>query len=290
MHRWRASGHRTPDWQRYYRDWLFGRRTLSQLCGLLGISYPTLTAAFDVIDIPEGLQVEAPAHAINLLVDATFFGRDYGYLCFHDTRRIIWFREIRTEGIKHIRKGLRELQEAKFRIKSVTIDGRRGYYGAIRKMLGPVPIQMCLFHQKAIVRRYLTDRPQSICGKELSALMKSLCVMEHGDFIHDFYSLKEQHRHFLEERNVQGDYKHRAVRSAFTSLQDNLPSLFTYRDIPDIAIPPTINHLEGAFGHLKEKIKIHRALRIHRKKRAIKFILNSPPLFNYALNYENAPL
>lgn len=221
--------------------------------------------------------MEPPSHAINLLVDATFFGRDYGYLCFHDTRRVIWFREIKTEGVKHIRSGLRELQEAGIRIKSVTIDGRRGYYGVIRRMLGPVPIQMCLFHQKAIVRRYLTDRPKSPCGQELSALMKSLCDREHSDFIHAFYSLKERHRHFLEERNEHADYKHRAVRAAFTSLQDNLHSLFTCRDIPSLAIPPTINHLEGTFAHLKEKIKIHRGLRSQRKKRAIKFVLSSPP-------------
>jgi hypothetical protein len=77
------------------------------------------------------------------MADATFFGHDYGYLCFHDAHRIIWFREIRSEGVKHLRRGLHELKEAGFRIKSITIDGRAGYYNAIRKLLGGVPIQMC---------------------------------------------------------------------------------------------------------------------------------------------------
>ncbi|HSX82924.1 MAG TPA: hypothetical protein VLQ80_30745, partial [Candidatus Saccharimonadia bacterium] len=106
------------------------------------MSLPTLTRHFDALAWPEGLLCEAPPDAINLLIDATFFGREYGYLCFHDTRRIIWFREIKTEGVGHLRQGLRELLQAGFKIKSVTIDGRRGYYGTIRKILGPVPIQM----------------------------------------------------------------------------------------------------------------------------------------------------
>jgi len=215
---------------------------------------------------------------VNLLADATFFGRAYGYMCFHDTRRVIWFREIKTEGVKHLRQGLQDLLAAGWRFKSITIDGRRGYYGALRKLLGPVPIQMCLFHQKAIVRRYITDRPKSECGQELRALMKSLCVMEPGSFIHALYTLMDKHRAFLEERNPQKEYKHQALRAAFTSLRDNLPSLFTYRDIPDLNIPPTINHLEGAFSHLKEKVNIHRGLKQHRKKNAAKAFFNSHPL------------
>jgi hypothetical protein len=39
-------------------------------------------------------------------------------------------------------------------------------FNNIRKLLGNIPIQMCLFHQKAIVRRYITDRPRSRCGKD----------------------------------------------------------------------------------------------------------------------------
>ena len=227
----------------------------------------------------EGLQIQAPAHAVNLLVDATFFGRDYGYLCFHDTHRIIWFREIKTEGVRHLRRGLHELIEAGFGFKSITIDGRRGYYQTIRKMLGGVPIQMCLFHQKAIVRRYITDRPKSQCGQELRELMKELCHAKPEKFVDRFYRLMHKHQPFLNERNWQKEFKHQSLRAAFRSLQDNMAQLFTCKDIPDAAIPPTINHLEGAFAHLKEKINIHRGLNKERKKRAVKFILSSPPLF-----------
>ncbi len=36
-----------------------------------------------------------------------------------------------------------------------------------------------------------------------------------------------------------------------------------------------INHLEGLFGHLKERIKIHRGLDENRKKKAVRFLLKN---------------
>lgn len=169
--------------------------------------------------------------------------------------------------------------EAGFRFKSITIDGRRGYYQTIRRLLGGAPIQMCLFHQKAIIRRYITDRPKSLCGQELRDLMNTLCHAEPEGFIDRFYRLMHKHQSFLNERNRQREFKHQSLRAAFKSLQDNLPQLFTCKDIPDLNIPPTINHLEGTFSHLKEKINIHRGLNAARKKRAAKFILSSTPFF-----------
>ncbi len=249
------------------------RRTLEEICQKLGISYPTLSQEFDKIEVKEGLQC-APFEAINLLVDATFFGRAYGFLCFHDTKRIIWFKEIKTESVKDFRHGLRDLLEAGYRFKSVTIDGRRGYFNAIKTMLGPVPVQMCLFHQKAIIRRYITDKPQSACGKELKNLMKGMLDVSTDTFISQLNLLEHKHRAFLLERNNKGQFKHTAIRSAFRSLHTNMPHLFTFRDIPSARIPTTINQLESSFSHLKEKIQLHRGLKSYRKKNAIAFLLS----------------
>ncbi len=189
---------------------------------------------------------------------------------------MIWFREIKTEGVSSLRRGLRELKRAGFRFKSVTLDGRRGFVETIGRVLGPVPVQMCLYHQKAIIRRYITDRPQSPCGQELKEIMKTLCQAEPELFIDRFYCWKHRHRHFLEERNPQGGYQHGKLHSAARSLQENLHRLFTYKDIPDAEIPSTINYLEGGFSHLKEKIKIHRGLSQNRKKKAIRSRVNHP--------------
>lgn len=213
---------------------------------------------------------------INLLIDATFFGREYGFLVFHDCQKVIYFKEVKTESVKDFREGIIALKAANYRISSITIDGRRGYINNIRKLLGNIPIQMCLFHQKAIVRRYITDRPRSRCGKDLKDLMHLLCKPEsQQEFIDKFNILKDQYRYFLNQRNELGYYRNSALRSAFRSIDSNMLYLFIYTDIKNSNIPSTNNHLEGMFGHIKERIKIHRGLDKNRKKKAVRFLLKN---------------
>jgi hypothetical protein len=213
---------------------------------------------------------------INLIIDATFFGREYGFLILRDVHRVLYFKEIKTESIQHFREGIIALKRANYRIASVTIDGRRGYINNIRKLLGNIPIQMCLFHQKLIIRRYITDKPQSQCGKDLKELMQHLCKPKyHQEFIDQFYLLQSKYHGLLHQRNQLGDYKHRALRSAFRSLDANMLYLFTYSDWKYLNIPSTINRLEGLFGHLKSDLKIHRGLNKNRKKKAVKFYLKN---------------
>lgn len=135
---------------------------------------------------------------------------------------------------------------------------------------------MCIYHQKAIIRRYITDRPRTKCGQKLKELMKSLCRIEyHQNFIDDFYHLKNKHQFLLHKKNENGDYVHTHLRAAFKSLEDNLPYIFVYTDSKTLNIPPSINHLEGLFSHLKERINIHRGLAKNRKKKAIRFLLKN---------------
>ncbi|MFM7557142.1 MAG: hypothetical protein ACKO46_01050 [Alphaproteobacteria bacterium] len=214
--------------------------------------------------------------SINLQIDATFFGREFGFLVFHDCQKVIYFKEIKTESIKDFKEGIKAIKQANIGINSITIDGKRGYINNIKKLLGNIPIQMCLFHQKAIIRRYIANNPQSSCGKDLKELMHLLCKPEfHQEFIDRFYFLKEKYYFYLQQRNELGDYKFKNLRSSFRSIETNLPLLFTYSDFENLKIPSTNNQLEGLFSHIKERIKMHRGLDKNRKKKAVKFLLKN---------------
>ncbi|MFT7088105.1 MAG: hypothetical protein ACJAZX_001560 [Rickettsiales bacterium] len=58
-------------------------------------------------------------------------------------------------------------------------------------------------------------------------------------------------------------------------MESNLSNIFIYSDSGNLDIPPTDNHLEDLFYHLKERVNIHRGMRIDRKKKAIKFLLRN---------------
>jgi len=52
------------------------------------------------------------AKTINLQIDATFFGREYGFLVFHDCQKVIYFKEIKTESVKDFKEGMIALKAA----------------------------------------------------------------------------------------------------------------------------------------------------------------------------------
>ena len=78
---------------------------------------------------------------INLLIDATFFGREFGFLVFFDCQKVIYLKEIKTESIRDFKEGIRAVKQANICIHSITIDGKRGYINNIKKLLGNIPIQ-----------------------------------------------------------------------------------------------------------------------------------------------------
>lgn len=258
-----------------------GRRTLKEVALSLNTSVPTLQKNFDNIFQKENFTfnkkflTDTASPSVNLIIDATFFGREYGFLCFYnsDTNKIIYYKEIETENTHILNQSLNILVKMGYKFKSFTLDGKRGFINLLKQRFPRIPIQMCQFHQKQIIRRYTTNNPQTKCGIDLKELMKKMSDLDYVEFEYKLLLLNAKYKYFLKERNENNGFKHRRLRSAFRSLKTNLPYLFTCKKYPDLNIPNTSNKLEGFFSHLKEKIKIHRGLSEKRKKQAIEFFL-----------------
>lgn len=246
--------------------------TLASIADKLNISVPTLRKHFDNLGINSDPK-PASKEAINCIIDGTFFGREYGYLSFHDTTQIIYAKEIKTESLKELNLCLDELVKAGYTFKSFTLDGKRGFISRLKTRFQDTPVQMCVLHQKMIIRRYITTCPKTNCGRDLNQLMAGILQDNLQDFSSKFTALKNKHKSFLAERNDSGNFKHKNLRSAVRSIETNTQSIFQYKQYPELNIPHTTNHLEGAFSHMKERINIHRGMDVKRKKRAIIFLL-----------------
>jgi hypothetical protein len=211
---------------------------------------------------------------VALTLDATFFGRGYGLMIYRAEGRNIHWQEIENETIAVVETGLKHLKKQGWRFSSVTVDGRKGTMSLINRLLPDVPLQFCLFHQKAIMRRYLTTKPKTICGKEGQTLTAFLGHLSEKLFLDCLDDLKNRYADFLKERNENGQFKHRKLRSALRSLQCNAPYLFAHQRFPDRAIPTTTNSCDGSFAHWKNKVKIHRGLKHERRSKMIHFLLS----------------
>ena len=207
-----------------------------------------------------------------VVADCVFFGRASGYLVFRDphNRRNLYWQKVSTETVADYQRARQNLEDQGVQFRAIAIDGRPG----IRDVFSDIPVQMCHFHQKAIINRYLTRNPKLEAGIQLRKIVTTLCNTNETLFAEDLHQWHKQWKSFLKERTVNPDtkrwhYTHKRVRSAYRSLKNNLPYLFAYHRYPELNIPNTTNSLDGLFAHLKDCVRIHRGLKNDLKTKLI---------------------
>ena len=204
-------------------------------------------------------------------MDTTYFGRKFGVMVFKDsiTRQILFKQYVKQETNKLYFTGIEEITRRGITIQAIICDGRKG----LLQLFEGIPIQMCNFHQVAIIRRYLTKKPKMAASKELWELTLMLKETDRESFEGGLDAWHNKWRDFLNERktdvNGKSRYVHKKLRSAYRSLKTNLPWLFTWYDHMDLNIPNTTNAIDGHFADLKNKLRNHNGLSMARKKKFI---------------------
>lgn len=115
-----------------------------------------------------------------VVMDTTYFGRKFGVLVILNLREgeILYRDFVKYETIDLYVKGLEKIRGRGYEIEAVACDGRKG----LLRQIGFVPVQMCQFHQVAIVTRYLTRRPKTPASQELRELTLKLTKTGKEDF------------------------------------------------------------------------------------------------------------
>lgn len=213
-------------------------------------------------------------------MDCVFFGRTRGYLVVRDPhrKRNVYWSEIERETLDEYRCARDTLESLGFVIQAVVADGKPG----LKPLYKNVPVQMCHFHQKQIITRYLTQRPKLEAGKELREVVHGLCDTDEKTFAQELALWHDKWREFLTEKTTNPEtgkwhYTHKRLRSAYKSLNKHLPCLFTYQKYPELDIPNTTNGLEGSFTYLKDLVRVHRGLKTDLKRKTIDSILQNRP-------------
>ena len=174
---------------------------------------------------------------------------------------LIW-KHIQSETLKDYKYLLSSLLELGYAINSITIDGKRGLY----RIFEDYPVQMCHFHQKRIIQRYITKNPKLEASKALQKIMIRLTSTNETIFTKKLDAWYETYKDFLAEKTLNDltgkeSFTHAKLVSAYRSLRTNLPYLFTYKNHKHLYIHNTTNSLDGGvFSPMKMLIKIHRGL------------------------------
>ena len=208
-------------------------------------------------------KVHNPKEVI-LVCDATFYGKrkdKLGTLVFKDITQneILCWKHIDSELVFDYKQQLQVLLDLGYTIKAIIIDGKRGLYKAFKDY----PVQMCHFHQRKTINKYLTRKPRLEASKDLQKIMYNLTTTNQTNFTKKLNIWYDKYKDFLDEKSLSPttgklNFTHPRVRSAYRSLITNLAHLFTYKNEKDIIIHNTTNSIDGGvFSPMKKIIKIH---------------------------------
>ncbi len=238
--------------------------------------------------MPEEIKISSSK--VIIVADATFFGKrkdKMGTLVFKDVinNKIVATKYIQSETVDDYKQLFEFVKEKGFEVIGVILDGKRG----LNKAFKDIPIQLCHFHQIAIVKRYLTNNPRLEASIDLLQITKKLPNIKKESFEKALNIWYVKYKSFLEERmttcakctrqtervtlnsnNGKLSPTNPRLLAAYKSLRNNLPYLFTYKKFRKFDFQNTTNSLDGGvFAHMKKLMKLHQGLA---KKRKIKLI------------------
>ncbi len=252
-------------------QYIWQRQTYTDLASQYGRSIKWIQMKLDEVKIDNVIKFNS--RPLVVVADVTFFSRTNGLIVFREPnlKKNIWWKFVPYERVDIYELGKKHLEKNGFTIQAIVLDGKPG----VRQAFVGIPAQMCHFHQKQIVKRYLTSNPKLEAGQKLKEITATLSDTSEQMFTKQLTEWYEIWKDFLKEKTTNPDtgrwcYKHKRLRSAYRSLKTNLPYLFTYQRHPELNIPNTTNSLDGFFNSLKSKLNVHRGLS---RKRGMKVIV-----------------
>lgn len=146
-----------------WKEYICGKQTLKDLSGKYHRSNKWINQQLNSVKIsPVNLPKPQP---IVIIADVTFFERSYGIMVIREPnlKKNIYWKEVSTETPDIYWQARNRIEQQGFTLKAAVIDGKRG----VKEVFLDLPVQMCQFHQVAIINRYLTRKPKLDAGKEL---------------------------------------------------------------------------------------------------------------------------
>ena len=206
-----------------------------------------------------------------LIIDTTYFWRSFWIMVFrsYELKKNLLRKEVKWETLEEYKSWIQQLENKWWIIKAIVCDWKKWLLNMKR------PVQMCIFHQKAILRRYLTKSPILEPNKELKEIWSVIWDIRKDTLKAMLYDWYSRNKTFLNEKNENGKYIHERTRKAYKSIVRNLDNLYIFKEYEwKIEIPRTSNSLESLFSRLKQRVRIHRWLKKERKLKLIDCFLS----------------
>lgn len=256
-------------------DYIDGKQTLSQLAVKYGVCQKTI---WNSLESMHHKWVISKYKDVVVEMDATYWGRSFGMVIIKDSIRnkVLWYKFIRRhERVEDYVEGIGWLREHGFKIFGAVCDGLKGLFEALR----PIPVQMCQFHMVAIVKRYLTSKPDIEAAQELLSLTKTLSSTSKQDFLTALECWHIRYEDVLKEKRKGADgsshYVRPRLRAAYLSIKRHSPWLWTFEKYKDRVIPNTNAGIESLNARLKTALRVHSGIKAVRRQKLLENFIAS---------------
>ena len=185
-------------------------------------------------------------------LDVTYWGHNWGVLLALDdlTGQPLYIAFIRHETNQDYIDAVRSIEERGYEIKGLILDGKQSLF----KIFAEYKLQMCQFHMRQIVTRYLIRNPRLKASWALGEVMKGLTRSTRIGFEEAFLDWKRMYSGTINRRtmlkNGKTKYTHQRLHTAMLSIEFFMPYLFTYQEPGYEGMPNTNNKIEGTFTDL----------------------------------------
>lgn len=186
--------------KKLWNEYVHGKQTAGELGDKYGKSRQWIAGQLSEINVGDKTVTDISPRSIVAVADTTFFKRSYGITIFREPNlkeNLIW-KEVRSETPGQYRQLRNELELRAFTLKAVVLDGKRG----VRQVFSDIPVQMCQFHQVAIVIRYITRRPKLEASKELKDIVMRLTSSTEKEFTELLNDWQKSGIHFSKKEQL----------------------------------------------------------------------------------------
>jgi len=259
-----------PTADEVWRMYQANKQTVFELSAMFNTSESTIKRLLATIK-KEWVQPDLSGSGGYVHLDATYWGHNWGVMLALDEESgyPLYVEFIKSETNADYLNAIHSIEERGYAIKGLIIDGKK----ALFSMFSDYKIQMCQFHMKQIIKRYLTLNPRFKAARALKELMERLTFSKGEEFTKEYQSWKVTWSDTLDKRSIlksgKSQYTHKRLRSAMHSLDFYLPYLFTYQEAECKGMPNTNNKIEGTFTDLKKNLNNHSGMSIENRKRFI---------------------
>ena len=266
---------------RWFTQWMLEGLTVKQVAKINSISPSTVSRVIQYWLNKQPPKIKDLEKAKYLILDGTYINHRTGLYVVMDAKdhKIIYGDYGVSETGKHLKTFFEILQQEGLNPFSATVDGSLQQIKYIKEAWEDLIIQRCLVHIQRQGLSWLRQKPKRIDAMKLRDLLLQVLYIktkqQSDNFKKGFKLWEESFGLELSRSTNRGKVFSDLLRTR-TMITNALPNMFNYLDNPEIS--RTTNALEGYFGRLKQKYRVHRGLSPNKRKSYFKWYLYLKPI------------